>query len=70
MAEILEEMEAAQSEPRAVEKQLNGKYVNVGSGRTAKAGHVRNSEWQWLALARSRYSEEQREVAKAYAEEE
>ena len=67
VTEAVEEMESSQPSPQKVEKKLNGKTVVVG---TEKVGHVRNGSWQWLAFARARYTPEQLEVAKSYAEEE
>ena len=46
---------------------MNGKYVKVGGKRI---GHVYSGEWQWSAYAKTRYSNEQLEMSKGYAQEE
>ena len=65
VAEAIQEIEATQSAPLQVDKKLYGKIVEVG-GR--KVGQVRNGTWVWLPFACNRYSQEQRENAKAIAE--
>ena len=68
MAEIMEEIEAAEDPPLEVTKKLNGKYVEVGVKK--RIGQVRNGSWVWLPFAMTRYQPDQLEFAKAYAEEE
>ena len=65
MEEILTDVEAAMPEPMAVEKFLNGKYVKTGGKR---AGYTLKGEWIWTQHAMTRYCEETRNMANAYAE--
>ena len=66
MAECVTDFEASQSSPLAVDKQLNGKYIKVGTDRI---GQVIRGEWKWFPFAKGRYSSELLEFAKGFAEE-
>ena len=46
---------------------MNGKFVKVGG---ARAGFCYHGQWKWTTYSTQRYSAEQMEMAKAYAEEE
>ena len=65
MAEFLEEMEASQSSSLPIEKKLMGKTIEVGRKRV---GRVINGVWHWDAFANNRYSKEQLDSAKGFAE--
>ena len=67
VTEMIEESESAMQHPLACEKKLNYKYVEVGGNIVSQ---LRNGSWSWLAFACARYTAEQREVAKAFADEE
>ena len=65
IAELITEAESGKEDPMHVEKRLNGKYVLVDNN---KAGFTAKGVWIWTAWAKHRYTEDFREMAKAYAE--
>ena len=65
ITELIEEAESARDDRLPVEKVLNGKFVKLGPQR---AGYVSKGNWVWTALAVSRYPQEFRDMATAYAE--
>ena len=58
-------MEKLQSQPLAIEKIMTGKLIKVGGNRI---GFTCNGEWQWTPWAKQRYSDEERNLAKSFAE--
>ena len=67
MADYLADVEAGMESPLPVDRQVPGKYVKVGSER---AGYTLNGAWVWSRWAMTRYSEDQRNLGKGYAEDE
>ena len=66
-AEYLEELEAGTAVKMRIDKEMRGKFINVGD---KKAGYVACGSWHWTAFARSRYKIEDLEMVKGYAEQE
>jgi hypothetical protein len=67
ITELIMEAESGKSDSMEVEKFLNGKYVKVGDNR---AGFTAKPFRIWTQWGCNRYSQEFREMAKAYAEDE
>ena len=65
METCLCDVEAGMESPLAVEEVMNGKFIRVGGNRV---GYTFHGEWKWTAYANSRYSDETREMSRAYAE--
>jgi hypothetical protein len=63
--ETLVDLESSRPSPLEVEKILNGKLVKVGGSRVGFSLH---STWKWTAYAIARYSSEDLDMCKAYAE--
>lgn len=64
--EAIQDLESTREDKMEAEKIMNGKFIKVGGTR---AGYSFNSTWKWTAFAVARYTAEQLDVAKAYAEE-
>ena len=67
VCDMLLDFESQREDPLEVEKVMNGKFVKVGGHR---AGFTLHSQWKWTGYAVKRYSAEQLEMAKGYADEE
>ena len=65
ITEILEEYEGARESPQPITKVMNGKQVKMGGELLAWSQH---GQLQWGRFACKRYSDEDREAMKAYAE--
>ena len=64
--EVLEQIEGRRvGDKKAVTKDLSTKSVKVGD---STAGFCKGLEWQWCQGARDRYTVEDLDMAKAYAE--
>ena len=67
MHDFLSEAETGMSPSLHVEKVMIGKLINVGG---QKVGFTLKGAWVWTRRGMGRYTEEQRDMAKAYAEDE
>ena len=66
IAQVLTDFEEARADKQPVEKNMVGKNVRNASGQL---GWSRSGVWIWTAVAKARYTVEQLDIAKSYAEE-
>ena len=66
IAQVLTDFEDARADKQPVEKNMIGKNVRNASGQL---GWSRAGIWIWTAVAKARYTVEQLDIAKSYAEE-
>ena len=66
IAQVLTDFEEARADKQAIEKNMIGKNVRNASGQL---GWSRAGVWIWTAIAKARYTVEQLDIAKSYAEE-
>ena len=68
---MLEDFESTLPEPQrlTIEKDLKGKCVKASPGNI-RLGYTLRGEWHWTAAAVQRYSQEQRDMARSFAEDE
>ena len=67
IADVLDDLEHSRPDTQPVEKILNGKFVKVAGQR---AGFSYHGAWKWTHFATQRYTAEQLDMARAYAEDE
>ena len=67
IAELITEAESGRSDALPVDRKLNAKYVLVG---TERAGYSAKANWVWTQWACNRYTQEFRDMSKAFAEDE
>jgi len=65
ISDLISEAESGREDKLPVDKVLNGKYVKVGDD---KAGYCAKGLWVWTTFSTSRYTQEFRDMAKAFAE--
>ena len=66
IAQVLQDFEDGRADKQQIEKNMIGKNVRNASGQL---GWSRAGIWIWTAVAKARYTVEQLDIAKSYAEE-
>ena len=66
ITQVLQDFENAMPQPQVLEKNMMGKTVRSPAGQL---GWSRSGTWIWTGLAKARYSAEQLDIAKSWAEE-
>ena len=66
IAQVLTDFEEARADKQPIEKNMVGKNVRNASGQL---GWSRAGVWIWTAIAKARYTVEQLDIAKSFAEE-
>ena len=65
IAQVLQDFEDGRPDTQALEKNMVGKNVRIPAGQL---GWSRAGVWIWTGLAKARYTTEQLDIAKSYAE--